>query len=409
MGGSISINVPGTITVNGLLGRDPLSVQIEGTDNPGSGPHCPAPPMMIYLKAVDGNKTMAKVAIPRMQKEILVKFPTMGLARHTKYKFILYSDDGWSAAIKAMSTEFEVNDLEAVMLQTALDNIRAEEAAEERKRERRRQDERNAAIRAANTKAQMEALKRKQEAQRKREFDAIMRRAEQELAERNEAQRRKALADARIRSAIRRAQESRENHAAAERRKNAIVKYFNRDKLKIMKDYYNQIDQDGRDGISPRELMAFVKKPQFGVTLTNDQIGIMFKRADTDGDKEISFVEFVAMMKDADKHNAGLHWGMLWCMVETHFDENRIAPRPRPAKRPRGDDFGVPSYKHPKVAQTFESALRVAGVPSKDVTTLKKMDMCNDGLKGFSLGDIIELGVKGRAALLVKTTVASFF
>ena len=81
----------------------------------------------------------------------------------------------------------------------------------------------------------------------------------------------------------------------------------------------------------------------------------------------------------------------------------------RPAKRPRGDDFGVPSYKHPKVAQTFESALRVAGVPSKDVTTLKKMDMCNDGLKGFSLGDIIALGVKGRAAFLVLTTVSAFF
>ena len=69
------------------------------------------------------------------------------------------------------------------MLQSALDKIRAADRAEEIRREIKRQ----AAIRAAKTKAQMDKLKQMQDRARKKEADDMRLRAEQEIAKLNKA------------------------------------------------------------------------------------------------------------------------------------------------------------------------------------------------------------------------------
>jgi Ca2+-binding EF-hand superfamily protein len=73
-----------------------------------------------------------------------------------------------------------------------------------------------------------------------------------------------------------------------------------------LKTAFRMFDKDNSGMIDSEEVLALLQGEELGNLVSKDAIGKAMKEIDSNGDGEIDFEEFMAMMKKATEHDDNL-------------------------------------------------------------------------------------------------------
>ncbi len=121
-------------------------------------------------------------------------------------------------------------------------------------------------------------------------------------------------------TAILKAAIKKEQTETMERKRAAAIEDLNltRTELKIMRKYFNELDDDANNCVDISELKKFLKSK--GVKASGATLQSMINEADVDKNGSINFNEFCQVMSNAGNMTASKNWGVIWDEIKGELE-----------------------------------------------------------------------------------------